>query len=360
MRSSTTSNVSNLPILKSITKTTKKHSHLTPYSHSRLTDMSQCPTFGVVHRQRRYSGSFRAMALEAGHAMHEVFAAIRIWQLLKVQKLPKHAQVTGERIFNKERWKECTSELNRYSDEREQLLDLSYKVLHTSAFYEDPRDDIRTFSNMEVAALRYIDVRLPLMSSWLIYVEDKKKPEGLIGIEQVFDVILTFSDNTIIRYIGTIDGLSFSTYHKKNFLDENKTASRLDEGWRQSFEMSHQVTGYCACSSAVFGFTVFDAHIIGIKIKPTGREDYHNFTVPRHVSHIQHWASWVYRRSREYEIFKDDFENAERYTHSCNRYFRPCILIPFCADTPEGRLEQWNEMEPAELSPSEYSVMEQF
>ena len=40
-----------------------------------------CPTWGVVHAQRKYQSDARSMALECGSLMHEVFGAVRVWQL---------------------------------------------------------------------------------------------------------------------------------------------------------------------------------------------------------------------------------------------------------------------------------------
>ena len=57
---------------------------LRAFSNSRLEGISECPTFGIVHMQRQYPQHGRAMALEAGEAMHQFFAAMRVWQLFKV------------------------------------------------------------------------------------------------------------------------------------------------------------------------------------------------------------------------------------------------------------------------------------
>lgn len=332
-----------------------------PYSQSRLTDLNQCPIYGVVHIQRKYATTGRAMALEAGGTMHEVFSAVRLWQLWRKQGLTKHADYNGQRLFGQERWADAFKSAQKIKgDDRDQLLDLAYHILHSSEWYDDPNDNARTMANMEIASLRYIDRRLATMDSWPIFVEDKKRIDSRVGIEQVFDCILEYEDSTRIRFIGTIDGLIYSEHFKKWFLDENKTATRLDEGWRMSFEMSHQITGYCACSTTVFGFPVFDAHVFGIKIKPSGREDSDDFTVKRTPDSILHWAAWVWHTVKLFERYANDFESAPRFTHSCNRYFRPCHMIPFCSDTPEGRQQQWEEMVPQEPSPSERAVMEQF
>lgn len=344
--------------LTKITKTTDKSLH--PYSNSRLESMNQCPTWGVVSAQKQYQSNARAMALEAGETMHEMFAAVRIWQLEHIQKLPAHALATAERILGMERWMlACKAAEASKGNDREHLQSLCFEVLHSSAWYDDPNDNIRTMNNMELATIHYIDERLEYMENWPIYVEDIKKPSGLVGIEQTFDVTLHYADKKQYRYIGTIDGLVKKKHTDQWFLDENKTASRLDEGFRLSFDMRHQITGYCAASTVVFGFPVFNARVTGLKIRPTNRgEDICVVEPARDRDSIEHWASWLRSTAQQYETFKEDFEHAPRFTHSCNRYFRPCSLLPFCVDTPEGRQEQYSQMQDADKSPSEQAVQE--
>ena len=100
-----------------------------------------------------------------------------------------------------------------------------------------------------------------------------------------------------------------------------------------------------------------DAQVIGLKLKPSPRgENYYSFSVTRTADAIMKWADWVRYTVSEIERWRNDWENAPRFTHSCNRYFRPCALIDFCSDSAEGRLEQWEQMVPRELSPSERAV----
>jgi len=290
--------------------------------------------------------------------MHEVFAAVRIWQLSDKQGLNKHATATAERIFGRKRWNDCVNEVDAGLDDRERLLQLTFAILHSGEFYDDPSDDIRTIGNMEMATIVYVDEQLPKMENWPIWVADKKNAGGPVGIEQVFDVVLVYDDGRTIRYIGTLDGLVLDEYRSKRpTLDENKTASRLDDGWIASFDMSHQVTGYLACASTYFGFPIWNSRIQGLKIKPAHRgDDKYVKLVSRNANNVRAWASWVRHTVELFEAYRSDWENAPRYTHSCNRYFRPCSLIPFCSDSPDGRVEQWAQMETPAGSPSERAV----
>lgn len=246
----------------------------------------------------------------------------------------------------------------KISDERDHLLTFSYEVLHTSGFYDDERDQNRTMSNMESSTIVYVDERLPHMHNWPIWVQSKKDPNKIVGIEQAFDVVLTFHDGFQVRVIGTIDGLVIQAATGLNHIDENKTSVRLDRAWREAFELSHQITNYCATSSIVYGFPVMHSRVTGVKIKPSGGGDDCIVLEPamRTPAMVGHWATWVHEQARKYELFENDYEHAQRYTHSCNRYFRPCSLIPFCGDTPEGREKQWEQMIPSDMTPSEKRI----
>jgi hypothetical protein len=106
---------------------------------------------------------------------------------------------------------------------------------------------------------------------------------------------------------------------------------------------------------------VLRSRVTGLRIKPANKgEDVYPFEpIPRTRESIWRWGTWVREMVETYEKDKDNFEYATRYTHSCQRFFRPCSLLAFCADSPEGRQEAWTvDMVPAELSPSERAVQD--
>lgn len=299
------------------------------------------------------------MALEAGEMMHEVFAAVRIWQLEHIQKLPRHARVTANRIFGKARWKRMLEQVDG-EDERTRLQQLCFACLHTSGFEDNPEDKIRTLSNMELASINYVDEQLHKMDSWPLWVADKKNPNAAVGIEQVFDCVLEYADGKLIRFIGTVDGLVINVYRDNRItLDENKTAARIDDAWRFSFDMTHQITGYIAAATSVYGLQIRHARVTGLLIKPMGKgNDVYPLEVTRTPDATLTWSRWVRHTVDLAELYDGDYENAPRYTHSCNRYFRACSLIPFCTDSAEGRTIQWDQMVAPEGSPSERSIAE--
>lgn len=321
-----------------------------------------CPTWGIVHAQKRYSSAARSMALEAGELMHKVFAMCRIWQLWRKQGLKDHADVAARRIFGPSTWDRVCEEA-KGQEGRDELLAYCFAVLHTSNWEDDPKDTIRTMSNMEVATIDYVDERLKTMDQFPIWVADEFDSNSKVGIEQVFDVIMLYEDGFKLRYIGTIDGLVIDLDRSDTpTLEDNKTAARIDSGFQYSLFMKYQFTGYLACSTAVFGIQVFDGRVIGSKIKRSNSgENYVSLPIRRDYDAIAKWGHDVrWFVEAMYLPFGDDgYEDAPRFTHSCNRFFRPCSLIAFCSDTPEGRkiaFEQ--EMVPADLSPSERGVLE--
>jgi len=270
--------------------------------------------------------------------------------------------MTADRIFGQDIWKRI-QEKGKGHKGRDELLAMCFGVLHLSGWDDDPKDGIRTMSNMETATIDYVDERMKAMEQFPIWVADKFDSNSKVGIEQVFDVTLGYEDGYKIRYIGTVDGLVVDLDRGGRLtLEDNKTASRIDSAFQNALFMKYQFTGYMACSTAVFGVEVFDGRVIGVKIKRANTgENYVSLPITRDYDSIAKWGIDVrWYVENLYEPFGDDgYEEAPRFTHSCNRYFRPCSLIPFCSDTPEGRSVAFEqEMVPVTPSPSERAVLE--
>ena len=276
--------------------------------------------------------------------------------------MPDHAWANGCRLFGGDRWHEITQTGGTVRN-ADQLLSWCFKTLHTAKWEDDLRDTGRTMSNMETATILYAEERLRVMDLFPVWVADEKDYKAKVGIEQVFDVVLQYEDDYKIRYIGMVDGLVVDANDGTPTLEDNKTAARIDSGFRDSTSMKSQFTGYMACSTALFGVQVFHGRVIGLSInRPNPVTGYASIPIVRDFDAILKWGQdvrWIVRNL--YEPFGDDgFENAPRFTHSCNRYFRPCSLIPFCTDSPEGRqIVFYDEMVPIEKSPSERAVMEE-
>ncbi|MCI0557503.1 MAG: hypothetical protein MN733_03330 [Nitrososphaera sp.] len=336
------------------------------------------------HR-KQYPSDARAMALEYGAAAHEVFAAIYLWQVGFIQNLPEHMHYHATRIFKSPtRFAEALKTKDASPDQRDHLISLGFNILHSGSFFDDPWDTIRTVNNLEVGIIKYVDNVLPSMPDWPIWIADLQNPEAIIGVECSFDIELERTINLIntkphrdtsvsrgylrgdetevVRYIGQLDRLHDKPRKDTNvlILGENKTGSRLGDSWRLSFDMSHQATGYMLAAYTLTGRECVESRVHGLKNKQTGHSDDFSPISPlfRTQETFETFIDWAIYSKNVLERYKDDWENAPRFAHSCDRYFRPCSLIPFCCDTPEGRIEQFNEMVQADMSPSERAVMD--
>ena len=352
---------------------TPADAHLNTYDNTKLQAVNVCPTWGILRydMHKTFENNSRAMALEAGSAMHELFAAVRLYQLcfydlgykidesklsVSVDDLPDLVKFHGNRLFNTvdnpNRFSDMVEELNK-PDERDRCLNFCLQSLYSSGFYDDPSDRRRTMSNLEEAAILYIDRWN--FSRYPIWIRDKDDPNSDVGIEIAFDCVLTytFEDDTIreFRFTGKLDGLQWDK--DDLVVCENKTASRIDDAWRLSFEMSSQVTGYALVASVWTELQVGKAKVWGSNI-PVPKA-YENGLALEHVSRQDYmfarWFDWFLHCVDIYEGYKNDPINAPKYTHSCNRYFRPCSFIPFCVANDEDQRQIIEEMVTEEWSP---------
>ena len=135
-------------------------------------------------------------------------------------------------------------------------------VLDTSGFYDDPRDRRRTLSNMEECIYVYIN-------RWRwdhpVWMRDATDPTSDVGMEIPFDLVVDYQVELVFRLTGRIDGIHWNT-RGELCIHDNKTASRLNDAWSQSFLLSHQITGYCVAASVFTQHPVNNAEILGLAI----------------------------------------------------------------------------------------------
>ena len=133
----------------------------------------------------------RALALEAGGAMHECFAFIRLVSLIKQYEGNYDFQdglwhYHGTRLFGKDRLEHIDQSIQDASDVVEVAKRGCIAVLDTSGYYDDPRDRRRTLSNMEECIYAYIN-------RWRwdhkVWIRDPADPTSDIGVEIPFDVV---------------------------------------------------------------------------------------------------------------------------------------------------------------------------
>lgn len=320
--------------------TTSADLHLPTYDNTKLVAMGTCPVWGVVRYQmhKRMPGSTRNLPLECGKAMHEAFAWVRLCTLMAQEHGGVAASGStfyhGTRLFG-DRLEHIVKEAGGPTD----LIDYTKRgaiaVLDTSGYYDEPRDKRRTLVNMEEAILHYID-----RWRWdhVVWQRDPSDPTSDVGIEWPFDIVVQIGEMRF-RHTGRIDGIHWQ--HDKLVVHDNKTASRLNDAWEMSFATSSQVTAYCVAASVYTQHVVSTADILGLAIPLPKSYDYGGYvrtTAARENHHYRRWLSWLRETVQLYERYADDPYGAPMFTHSCNRYFRPCSLIPFCdADDDEQR-----------------------
>lgn len=189
-----------------------------------------------------------------------------------------------------------------------------------------------------------------------VWIRDASDPRSDIGIELPFDVTLSFvldsGEETSYRFIGKADGLHVR--EGELVLHENKTASRLDEAWRQSFHLNSQPTGYMLALGVWAQQPITKGEIYGLTVPLPKSYDFGGIVrepISRGTHHFERWFAWFLHTVLLDQQFADNPFDAPRYTHSCNRYFRPCSFIPFCDATDEEQREIVEDMYVDEWSP---------
>jgi hypothetical protein len=347
--------------------TTPEDMHLETYDHTKLSAINTCPTYGILRYQmhKKMSGEGRSMALEAGGAMHECFSFIRLVSLVnQYEGKPEFQDVLwdyhGTRLFGAERLAQIDEVLDQASDVVEVAKRGSIAVLDTGGFYDDARDKRRTLSNLEECIYAYIN-------RWRweqrVWIRDPDDATSDVGIEIPFDVVIHIeadNDELMFRLTGRIDGIHYNNAGDLLIAD-NKTASRLNDAWAMSFLLSHQITGYCVAASVFTQHLVHKAEILGLAIPLPKTYDlggYIRETVNRHDYHYVQWAKWLEHTVRLVRDYADDPINAPKFTHSCNRYFRPCTFVPFCDNSEEEQRLILSEMVTDEWSPLSKPVLD--
>lgn len=336
---------------------TEDDKKLPAYDHTYFSNLCQCPTWGLVrygHHKTMSSGG-RAMALEAGSASHDMFAAIRLLELLDAG-LEGHFFHHGRRIFGDERWPSIHDNVidgpgGARRDGTTDRLNLVLTALHTSGFYDDPRDKRRTLTTIEESGIAYFDRwewgRRP------VWVRNPDDPTSDVGIECAVEMVLSFvpfeGETIEFRYTGRADGI-----HHRNrtnsalVVHENKTGSRIDDSWIEGMRMTHQITGYAVWCTTFTGEPCNRAMAIGMAIPLPKSYDYGGIVfepLNRDEHHVHAWFDWClycYQLDRRY---RDNPLDAPRFTHSCNRYFRSCSFLPLCNSPREEQEVIFKEME---------------
>lgn len=339
-----TSRLSRIEVYKTVDK------ELPSYDYTKLSNYNVCPVWGIVRyfHHKRMPGAGRAMALEAGGVAHQCFAAVRIYQLYHHQHRHELAIRQLEACYGPSR----AEHLRAYLVERDAQV-FTLEVLYTAGYYDDPNDRRRTLANLEDLAIGYV-ARWDF-NRYPVYVSD-----ALVGVECSFDLTLNFirddGDSKRVRFTGRIDGIHVDPQNQNRvMIQENKTTWRIDDSWRMSYAISHQVTGYMTAARYLTGEDVSTGFVVGTAV-PLPKQAANGFAweyVTREPYQTKNWFDWFYHTVTQSDQYVSDPLSAPQYSHSCNRFFRPCSLIPLCASDHDEQQRILTEMEHDEWSPLE-------
>jgi len=347
----------------SVRLATPEDQHLTAFDNTKLVALDTCVRWGIITYQmhKTWSDNQKAQALEAGTVLHQVFAAVRLWQLcyfdlksnlLAEQIIDKH----GKRLFGKDRWEVLIKPQFFVPITRENLMQLCLTVLNTSNYVEDPEDKKRSMTALEEVAINYIN-RWD-MTRYPIWIRDKDDPDTDVGIEIGFDLVIefTFEDGSIklYRFTGKLDGLHFDPDETNPdgtqgalFVEDNKTTSRIMSEY-QYYDMDTQMRGYMLAARVFTEQSDINHAKVRISSVPVpaksthGGQYLHPVRQPDYM--IERWFSWFYNLAQKEAEFKDNPFDAPESPHSCHRYFRNCSMLPFCTASKQEQEEALDSM----------------
>lgn len=352
-----------------VRKTTDaEHNSGMPYLTSSMIEaVNTCPRWGIVRniQRRSFTSGFRQMALEAGSFMHDIFAAFNFWHL--AQSHHDHAVYHAEQLFGKDRFEAInfTQYVNTDLDPLTALDQLAYVMSATSDFYDDPNDRNRTLANLEFAASQLAVYYLTNHLRFPILVTDDRDPTRPVGIEQsldvVFECVLEDGEVVPIRFIGLADVVYRNRDTQRVTLGEYKTTSGMNDAWHEAFRTRHQITAYNGALAAYYSDGVsFNTILTGsaIPVRKTTSPVEH-FTVSRDEESVKDFLTTaLFTQDVISKYNNETVVDAPMFTHSCNRYFRPCSLLDFCTATSDDRRVMWENMEvETQLSPSEMKAL---
>lgn len=305
--------------------------------YSKATAINTCPTWGLiknVHNKSPTEGG-RNLALEAGSACHDVFAAARFASLFEGSD-HDFAVAKAREHFGTSRHDKMFRFFQSNEGLEHRRTSYCLEALATSGYYDDPRDKRRTLQNIEDACVAYLqnyqfDIWKPVVH----------QDQNFIGVEVPFNIYVEY-DRRRFRFVGRADGIIRNSYYNAVEVHENKTGARINEAWAMSFHMSHQVTGYIEAAKLIVPSTNDELNnqcvVHGLQIPLPRNVELGGIVaerVSRHIENTERWIKWLVYTYDLMMQYKDNVFEAPQFTHSCNRYFRPCQLIPFCASSRE-------------------------
>jgi hypothetical protein len=186
------------------------------------------------------------MALEAGIAAHDAFAAVRLGDLYfngpqfygEEFRTRNAAVKRANQLFGAERCVSWMEQLQKGEDVERSIMLGALDVFETSGFYDDPDDKRRTIANIEETIIAYV-TKYPLGKIMPVVAEDVLG-RPFVGVEIPIDMYLRINVDDMgsleFHFVGRCDGVMYSnTTKNKVIVEDDKTASRLNDAWHESW-----------------------------------------------------------------------------------------------------------------------------
>jgi hypothetical protein len=338
----------------------RKHpDNLPSFDNVKLTAIATCPTFGIMRYQHHkvYASPRRSMPLVAGLAAHEAFSAVRLGDLFfnghmfyPDMDCKRTAIRRANQLFGSERTIAWVEKMSAGEDIERSVMLGALEIFNSTGFYDDPDDKRRTIANIEETIIAYCS-RYP-MGKTMCVVDIDKLGRQFVGVEIPIKMFLRIRNHDVVReykFLGRVDGVMWTGPDKTAInVEDDKTASRLNDAWHESWKIAHQMTGYCAAINALLGVETMQGIVRGASIPLPKTYDYGgvvNVPFRRNLPQFKEWADYVVHIMDIMQKYVNTPLSAPRYTHSCNRYFRPCSYIPFCDSDMEERALMYSEMD---------------
>lgn len=336
------------------------------YDFSTLNAVSACPFRGIVSNVlgKQFKDRVeRNTALEAGDLCHKVYA---VWRALSIKDEELHDKMVlkflkqvvpdmPDEIFSKE-VEELVNKTTDCITPLSELMIYADWIIEKSGYQDDETDKKRTIDNIRSSLMAYGSNFLELVKEEPVWVSEDKSQ---VGIELPFNVYvdIVYNDehgqqSIRINFIGKIDGIHVYK-NGKLIIHENKTASRLDDGWASQWYMSHQITGYCLVASRFVNDFIDQARVLGMQIpipKYSGYA-YRTERVDRQPHFLENWARWLIHNSNIIELYKHTPEKSIMNTKFCNMYYSTCPLMCLCTLNEEERKLALDDMIVKKWSP---------
>lgn len=311
--------------------------------NTRATAINTCNRWGIVTyiHSKVMTSPDRLLAPEAGAAMHRFFAAWNAYD----DSLPLH------HVFKPDELAQMHEAAEASGDPK---LSFAMEALYLSSYCDSAADNKRTLVNMENACRKWADFQTG-------------RAHKVLAVEVKFRYVLTLEYQegcTTLRrhdlvYCGAIDAVCENAQGAQ-FPIDYKTTSRINDAYDAQWHLNPQLTGYWLYLKLL-------EHEDGVCVAPYAGLEAILLPVPRESRLPVHTRDLYDRTDNEIDVFNQYvFEAMDVWTAngdtpwaaapnpiSCNRYFRPCSMLPFCrlANDEERKDVFMNEMVTHEWNP---------